>query len=180
MEPINIIRLKDYSSEVRAALDALDYERIIRASEVIYGNGCDGATIWTLGNGHGASVAEAFALDLVKHSGVNAVSMTSFPMLSAYANDHKFVDAFSLYSARILKAFDVLVGFTFGGSENILSALRYLSDCFTILITSAGKGADGIDLVINVPSHDIQVVEDIWSSIGHMIANEVKSRIENG
>jgi phosphoheptose isomerase len=80
---------------------------------------------------------------------------------------------------------DLAVGFSFSGSPNILTALRMAiaRKAKMILMTSQKsfdqnymkeEGLEFIAHFILVPSDDIQVVEDVWSSICHMICNEVR------
>jgi phosphoheptose isomerase len=173
---MNKIRLNEYKSKVRQVLDGLDLDSVIRAAEMIAS--CEGI-VWTFGNGHGLAVAEAFALDLVKHAGKRALCISSAAIMSAYSNDHAFVHWPSALLGVMFNACDLAVGFSFKGSENVFAALRTANrlKAKAILMTSQGT-VDHLwkflDHSIVVPSDDIQVVEDVWSSICHMICNEVR------
>lgn len=173
---MNTIRLNEYKSKVIKALDDLNLDLIIEAARMIAS--CEGI-VWTFGNGQGLSVAEAFALDLVKHSAIRAVSTTSPAMMSAYCNDHDFVHWPSAPLSIIFKANDLAVGFSFKGSTNVFAALKTANrlKARAILVTSQWPVDclwKFLDCSIIVPSDDIQVVEDVWSSICHMIANLVR------
>lgn len=181
---MNKIRLNEYKSKVRQALDDLDLDSIIQAAEMIAS--CEGI-VWTFGNGHGLAVAEAFALDLVKHAGIRSVSMASPAMMSAYSNDHGYVHWPSAALGKIYRPNDIAIGFSFKGSANIFGALRIARALHAnaLLVTSQKtfdryvikcKGLEFITLFILVPSDDIQIVEDVWSSICHMICNELWSK----
>lgn len=166
---MNKIRLNEYKCKVMEALDGLDLDSIIQAAEMIAS--CEGI-VWTFGNGQGLLVAEALSLDLRKHAGVKSVSFNSPALLAAYANDVKFDQVFSLQVTQMTMPHDVVIGFTFSGSPNIIEAILG-APCQNILITS-NRTRHQIGIVVRIPSDDIQVVEDVWSSVCHMICNEVR------
>jgi phosphoheptose isomerase len=179
---MNKIRLNEYKSKVMEALDGLDLDSIIQAAEMIAS--CKGI-VWTFGNGQGLAVAESFALDLVKHAGIGSVNLNSPAMMSAYSNDHGYVHWPSAALGNIYRPNDIAIGFSFSGSANIFGALRIARSMHSdaILMTSKiaydkyvinNHGLQFIRLFITVPSDDIQVVEDVWSSVCHMICNEVR------
>ena len=125
-------KIDSYTSELIETIDALDEDKIIEAAELIAE--CPGI-IWIFGNGHAASVAEAFALDLVKHAEVRAVALNSTAMITAYANDDSYEQVFGNIIDAIPQIGDVLIGITFSGSDNILIALSHWVGLAFILIS---------------------------------------------
>ena len=176
--------INQYIDELIKTLDKISPGKIIEVAEMITECREEGGVVFTCGNGHGLMVAEAFALDLVKHAGVAAIPLSSPAFITAYSNDGKYDHAFASHYLQLCNRDDLVIGFTFSGSENILQVAESAGRSTTksIIITSAcGKSHGTENLKLQVPSDNIQVVEDVWSSIGHMIANEVRARVlDNG
>src|SRR4030042_319583 len=103
--------LRDYLRQVREALTAVSEERVLRVAEALLRARECGSTVYLPGNGGSASTASHAANDFTKTGGVDgspALRTVSLPdnvsMLTAWAHDISFEDAFSAPLKALLRA----------------------------------------------------------------------------
>ncbi len=166
--------------------DAVDTcGRLLRSVRVRQG------TVYTLGNGGGASTAQHLACDLSKPRarGDRATSRAvclndSAPLLTALVNDFGQDESFTTFLAPRLVAGDALVVFSVHGggveasgrvrSGNLTNAIRMCNqlDVATIGISGWGGGAFArvCDACVVVPSRSTPIVENVQLVVAHRLA----------
>lgn len=181
--------LLKYRQELIKGLEALDFDQIHKAADVIYGAWRRGNSVYIFGNGHSASTSEAFAADLRKwpqtenHRGVKAHALTLLPLMTAYANDVDYQEVFLEQLLDLVEEDDVAIGITCGGSKNVIAALHQdfsRDNCNRIGIIGAVPYLTfPANILIQCRAPDIRQQEDIMSVVCHMICGEVRALIES-
>jgi len=135
-------------------------------------------TIYLLGNGGSASVAEHLALDFTKAAGKPAQCLVDISRITAFSNDGSFQDAFAeIVKSSPIREQDILFLISSSGqSENIIrAAIEGRKKGATIIsISGGGKLASLADVAVIVNTQSVSLVEDIAQHIGHRIVELFK------
>lgn len=166
----------DYAEHLIQVLSALDLSRMGEAVNLIRGARMYKATVYICGNGGSAATAEHFATDLQRR-GVKAFSLASnISATTAWSNDQGFINSFA-NQLCVRDRGDVLVAISVSGdSENVIQAVsEFGNKLSTIALVGANKGrlVDKATLSFVVPTHDVEVCEDVHLAICHMIARNL-------
>lgn len=122
--------IDSYFTDFKAALDAFlaqgeNVRRLHKGVEILRATRDSGATIYLIGNGGSAAVAEHMAIDLTKNAGLKAIAFSSACTLTTLANDYGYERAFEKAVDAYGREGDVLIAISSGGtSPNILNACR--------------------------------------------------------
>lgn len=140
-----------------------------------------GQTVFTCGNGGSAATASHFASDLSKSTlttgkkPVKAMSLCdNVSLVTAWANDVAFDQVFAQRLVAWVKPGDVLVAISgSGNSRNVLNAVEVAAAAGSTTIGLTGSG-DGklrkmVDLELQVPSNNMQRIEDVHLILCHLI-----------
>ncbi len=101
------------------------------------------ATIYLVGNGGSAAVAEHMAVDLTKNAGLRALAFTNSPMLTAISNDCGYEYVFQKAISYFANKGDILIAISSGGtSQNILNACLIAKQKNMKVITFLGFNPD--------------------------------------
>lgn len=140
---------------------------------------CEG-TLWIVGNGGSASVAQHWACDLAKAAGrrVQALGCNS-AVLTAYANDESYSEALAWELLRLGQPGDSLICLSCSGtSRNITNVLQQAasSRMRRALVTRTSGTLDRfpVDVLVEIPSQDYGILEDCFSAIGHWLTKELQ------
>ncbi len=138
-----------------------------------------GSKIVFFGNGGSAADALHLAAELVvrlrtERAGLAALALTTNPsVLTAAGNDYGFERIFSRQIESLVAKQDVLVALsTSGNSPNVIRGLEAGRPRGAYLVGFTGE-TDGqlagkVDLLLNVPSHDAQRIQECHITIGHI------------
>jgi len=191
--------LSDYSrylDELKTLLDKLPLAQVERAAEVLFRAYETDRTLFVFGNGGSAALASHMASDLGKAThvpgpaslqGVKRLKVLALtdnvPLLTAWANDSSYENAFAGQMENFIQAGDVALAISGSGhSPNVLRALELARRAGATTIGLAGCGGGRmkalLDCPIVVPSHNMQQVEDAHLVLAHMIFLDLKARIE--
>lgn len=138
-----------------------------------------GGKLVFFGNGGSAADALHLAAELVvklrtERRGLAALALTTNPsVLTAAGNDYGFEQIFSRQIESLVGPLDVLVALsTSGSSPNVLRGAetgRARGAYVAALTGERGGGlASKVDLLLNVPSHDAQRIQEAHITIGHI------------
>ena len=169
-----------YLDGCRAALAALDTDRIAAALAELEAARRADRTIFLAGNGGSAATASHIANDFVwglsrdGGRGLRAVSLGDCaPLLTAIANDAAYSEVFVPGLRTLARANDVLL--VISGSGNSANVLRALHLAKQIEMRTIGfLGMDGgnagplCDVSVVVPSLDYGFIEDAHLALGHL------------
>jgi D-sedoheptulose 7-phosphate isomerase len=183
MEQINSEIIGNYMDEVRAVINKMPTDRILRVVDVINEARENGKRIYIFGNGGSAATASHFACDLSKGAirsdkpRIKAFSLNdTVPQVSAWANDSDYEFVFSEQVENYVELGDVVIAIS--GSGNSLNVLNGIATARTKGAITIGLTAfDGgnlrgmVDIAIVAPVFSMEQAEDIHLMLGHVITN---------
>ena len=102
--------------------------------------------------------------------------------MTAVANDYGYDEVYARMTEAMGRKGDVLIGLsTSGNSKNVLKAIEKAKSIEMVTIAFLGdkKGSIGLvaDHVIHVPSDNTARIQEIHITLGHVLCQEVESRI---
>ena len=174
-----------YHSDLNAALlgtSLTELENVINLIRKVAGSS---RTVWVIGNGGSAATASHFCVDLSKgcairiDKSIRAVPLMDLvPIQSAWSNDNSYAVALEMSIRSFARSGDILFAISGSGqSSNILNAILAAKDLEieTIGLTgfNGGKMSSLVDIEVNVPSEDMQIIEDAHHAICHFISREI-------
>jgi len=144
--------------------------------------------VFICGNGGSAATASHFACDLAKGAAVpdkpaiKAFPLTdSMPLLSAWANDLSYQDAFARQLAPWVQRGDVVIGISgSGNSRNVLNALILAREAGATTIGLIGFDGGKLKYIADIPlvvaSHCMEQIEDVHLLLCHLITTCLRNR----
>lgn len=173
--------VSEYISQLNTAWDEVDRISLSASVEIVQAKLRDGKTIFVVGNGGSSSTASHFVTDWVKGNRVpsgeygKAYCLSdNVPLITAIANDLDFSEVFSYPLQSYGNEGDLLVCVT--GSGNSKNIIRVCEEARVLgLKIVALTGFDGgatmrmADYNFHCPINDMQIVEDMHLSFGHMV-----------
>jgi len=184
--------LRDYWGEVASVAAAIDLVSLERVAVMLLACQARGRVVFVIGNGGSAATASHFACDLSKgtRSGgpptFHVVSLTdNVPLLTAWANDSGYERVFSEQLTALARPGDLLVAISASGnSPNVVAAVDAARSCGMGLVAFTGRSGGllprMVDVVLNVPSDRIEVVEDAHLIVAHSLCVAVRERLASG
>ena len=153
----------------------------------LYTSYLEGRTIFLIGNGGSAANASHFAQDLCKGTLPNlevqkrfrAISLSdNVSYITALANDEGYETIYVQQLINLAHSGDRLIAISGSGdSPNILRAVEYAnqSEMTTLGVTGfkGGKLESLVDLMVNVPSQNMGLVEAVHSIIFHLVHSQL-------
>jgi D-sedoheptulose 7-phosphate isomerase len=184
--------LRDYWDEVADVAAAIDLTDLERAAVMLLTCQARGRVVFVVGNGGSAATASHFACDLSKGTRrdgpptFHVVSLTdNVPLLTAWANDSGYDRVFSEQLTALARPGDLLVAISASGnSPNVVAAVDAARSCGMSVVSlsgrSGGRLAHLVDVLVNVPSDTIEVVEDAHLIVAHSLCVAVRERLASG
>lgn len=182
--------LEAYFSEASRLLQAFvreQGERLRRAIQAVVRALRDGHKLLVCGNGGSAADAQHLAAELVcrmerEGAALPALALTANgPIITAWANDHRFEDVFARQVEALGRPGDVLVAIsTSGRSPNVIQAVQTARrrGLFTIgLLGRGGRLAELVDLALLVPSSHTPHVQECHVVIYHALCRGVEAAL---
>jgi D-sedoheptulose 7-phosphate isomerase len=181
--------MKHYWHELTYVMQAMSFDTLTKAVELLFDCYQRGSTVFILGNGGSAATASHFACDLAK--GTQAGRLPAFrvislsdnvPLMTAWANDSDYDRIFAEQLATLVRPADVVIAISASGnSPNILTAARMArqSGAITLALTGqdGGKLSRLADLTIYVPAQSIEQVEDAHLVIAHSLCVVLREQL---
>ncbi|MGA1709375.1 MAG: D-sedoheptulose-7-phosphate isomerase [Phycisphaerales bacterium] len=181
---------RQYLDALGSLLPNLDAEAIDLVTDSVFRRWADDRQVLVLGNGGSASTAAHYVTDLVKTAWVpgqkrlRTLSMTDNPGLTtAIGNDLAFEESFSFPLESYAREGDLVIAISgSGNSPNIVSACRFARSLSLEVVGLTGFDGGELgrlaDLHVNVPSDNYGLIEDLHLSMGHMIGQGLRARVE--
>jgi D-sedoheptulose 7-phosphate isomerase len=181
--------LRDYWEEVADVAAAIDLDCLERVAVMLLACQARARVVFVVGNGGSAATASHFACDLSKGTRrdgpptFHVVSLTdNVPLLTAWANDSGYERVFSEQLKSLARPGDLLVAISASGnSPNVIAAVDAARSCGMGIVglsgRSGGRLARRVDVVVNVPSDRIEVVEDAHLVVAHSLCVAVRERL---
>ncbi len=178
-----------YWHELASIMQAMPFDTLTKAAELLLDCYRRGSTVFMLGNGGSAATASHFACDLAK--GTQAAGLPAFrvvslsdnvPLMTAWANDTNYERIFAEQLVTLIRPADIVIAISASGnSPNILAAARMArqSDAITLALTGqdGGKLSRLADFTIYVPSQSIEQVEDAHLVIAHSLCVVLREQL---
>jgi D-sedoheptulose 7-phosphate isomerase len=173
--------IASYLEELSGAIQNLPLPAIDQLVDLFRLTYQRGRTIYLFGNGGSASLASHMSCDLGKGTApasgkrLRAVALTdNAALITAWANDTRYEKIFAEQLETLLQPEDVAFAISgSGNSPNILAALGFARrvGAATAGITGfeGGKMKSLCDVCVVVPSHNMQIIEDLHLSIAHSV-----------
>lgn len=164
--------IDSYFNKLTNTLDRISREDLMKVVSLI--NSCEG-NIFVFGNGGSASTASHFAQDMNKTLDKRFICLNdNISSILAYGNDVGFDSIFKLQLSKLVKAGDLVIGFSCSGnSPNIINAIIYAKHFgyMTIGFTGfdGGQVKNLVEHSVHVPCNDMQICEDCHLILTHMI-----------
>ena len=184
--------LRDYWDEVAKVATAIDLACLERVALMLLTCQARGRVVFVVGNGGSAATASHFACDLSKGTRrdgpptFHVVSLTdNVPLLTAWANDSGYDRVFSEQLTALARPGDLLVAISASGnSPNVVAAVDTARSCGMGVVGLSGRSGGRLarlsDVVVNVPSDRIEVVEDAHLIVAHSLCVAVRERLASG
>ena len=168
---------QSFSEELLARVETF----AVRAAEAL----AAGHKLVFFGNGGSAADAQHLAAELVvrlhaDRPGLPALALTAnTSVLTAAANDYGFEQIFSRQIESLVERGDILVAIsTSGKSPNIVRGVEAGARRGALRVALTGETggalADKVDLLLNVPSHDAQRIQEAHITIGHIACSLIE------
>jgi len=148
-------------------------------------------TLYFFGNGGSSADAQHIAAEFVgrfraERRPLAAVALGTNPaVISALANDYGFHrEGFARELEALARRGDVAIAIsTSGRSPGVLTALARACDIGMprIALTGSGHGLDGLaDQIIEVPTSNVALIQEMHSVVGHLLCEMVEGRMGLG
>lgn len=181
MRMANNDSIHDYLSSVSLLIDQLPADSIAATAGVLLAAWRRRAHIYVCGNGGSAAIASHFAGDLNKGTNIagrhrfRAISLVdNIPALMAWSNDAGYEVGMVEQLRNFVEAGDVIVGISgSGNSANVLHAIELGKQVGAQTVAFCGFDGGWLkhsaDVIVHVPSHNMEQVEDAFSVVCHTL-----------
>jgi D-sedoheptulose 7-phosphate isomerase len=175
------MKVNEYLKKLESSWALVDISSLTHAVEIVQKKLQSDSQIFVIGNGGSSSTASHFVTDWVKgnresHSILGRVLCLSdnTPLISAIGNDISFEEVFSYQLKSYARPNDLLVCVTgSGNSRNIINACKQakLIGMQVLALTGfdGGQTLLNADYSFHCPVEDMQIVEDMHLSFGHLV-----------
>lgn len=139
-----------------------------------------GSSVYFIGNGGSAAIAQHMCADFLKNGGMSAISLYNGSTLTCFGNDCGYEEVFAKQIYMYAKEGDLLVAISSSGnSENIIRAINEGKSRGCKIITFTGfepnnRARSQGDINVYVPSMDYGIVESIHNMILQYIVDKLK------
>jgi len=185
---------KQHTVAVEEGLESIKQFRLQQAADIICKAIKERRTIYTVGNGASAAIAQHWACDYTKGCSnvtedkffkVRVVSLAAnIPLMTAISNDISYDEVYSYQLERLGSPGDVLITISSSGnSPNVVraieAAIKEKMHVITLTGFDGGKSKEladeyinGINLHVDCPEYE--AAEDCHQAIMHMIAKYIR------
>lgn len=182
--------LERYLRRLQDTLELLPIVNLTRVGEELLRARAQGRTVYVLGNGGSAATASHAVTDWLKpdkrsdSNGIRTISLVdNVALLTAWANDTSFENAFSGPLKSLLKPGDVVVAISgSGNSRNVLRAVETAAKAGAVTIGFCGFNGGvlsrTVDVNVVVPCDDQGMVEDLHVVLVHALASLLSHGLE--
>ena len=180
----------EYFTELQRLLSEVRESDVDNVIELMYRNYMEGRRVCFCGNGGSAATASHLPADMQKNIHLaggrpwECLSLVdSSPLLTAWANDTEYANVFAGQAQCWMRPSDILIAISgSGNSPNILAAVRAARSAGAITIGWSGYGGGALAQLaehnVVVHSNNMQMVEDVHASLGHVIFSALRDRLQ--
>ncbi len=177
---------KNYIDQLNNTLPQLNETKIEALYHLINHARLTGNQVFILGNGGSAACSSHWVCDFTKGASVEnekrikmIAPSDNTATLTAYGNDVSYESVLLEQIKNFLTPNDVVISMSVSGSSpNLLAAHRYAQSigctCACIIGAYNGTLKQHSDLIIEIPSTNYGIVEDIHLILGHVLSQHIK------
>ncbi|MCF7886593.1 MAG: D-sedoheptulose 7-phosphate isomerase [Candidatus Marinimicrobia bacterium] len=147
-----------------------------------------GGRVFFCGNGGSAADSQHLAAELLVRLNFDRAALpalaltTDTSILTATSNDTAFEKIFVRQLEALAKEGDLLLGIsTSGNSANVLEAIKYCNKKGITTLGMTGKAGGEIakiaELVLQVPSNNVQRIQEGHITIGHILCDIIEKNL---
>jgi D-sedoheptulose 7-phosphate isomerase len=174
-----------YSNQLIEALHKCDSDEWDHAIDLVSNAYDENRQVFTCGNGGSANTASHYIVDWNKmtlHYNSKALKgiclSDNIGTITAYANDYDYKSIYAEQLKFYAQKGDLLIVISgSGNSQNILEALNAANQLGLNTIAIVGfDGGSAVNIAkhkVHVPIGDMQIVEDLHLSFGHMVMKKL-------
>lgn len=182
-------QVKKYYEKLKNTVDLLNFAEIENGIQLIDQARRNHKQVITFGNGGSASTASHFICDWNKGASyqkeirIRGLCLNdNFATVMAYANDVSYASVFVEQLKNFLQPGDLVIGISgSGNSENVLQAIQYANEKDAITLGLCGYDGGKLKQLarhsIWVNVNDMQIVEDLHLSFGHVAMQQLCGRM---
>jgi len=180
----------EYRDHMQHLLSTLDCDTIDLVAQVIFDAWQNDRQVFVMGNGGSAATASHYVTDFVKTAAVEgerhlrAISLVdNIPMTTAIGNDISYDRSFDYPLEAYAREGDVVIAISGSGtSPNVVNACKLAVDKGLTLIALTGFKGGTIGSMathhVHIPSDNYGPIEDLHMSIGHILTQQLKLKVE--
>ena len=173
--------IADYIRAQKAALDSIPVEQVAKLIDRLNQAVAEDRQIFCFGNGGSAANASHFATDLGKGSSdkigkrFRVLSLNdNVSWMTALGNDYAYEDIFVRQLQNYARPGDVVLALSVSGnSPNVVAAVQAAhavgAQTLAVVGYDGGRLRGLAQHVFWVPSHDMQLCEDLHLMFGHLV-----------
>ena len=170
-----------YYERMVQVIQKLDYAQFEHAIDLVESAWKEDRQIFTMGNGGSASTASHYICDwnkgvsYKKDQRIRGICLNdNVPTMMAYANDVSYQAVFEEPLKNFLRKGDLVIGISgSGNSPNVLGAIQYANEHGGITLGICGYDGGKLKKLsqhaVHVNVNDMQLVEDLHLSFGHIV-----------
>jgi D-sedoheptulose 7-phosphate isomerase len=175
------MKIDSYLENLILGWSKVDISKLSEAVRLVQETLDSNSSVFVIGNGGSSSTASHFVADWVKgNRETNGIAGKVFclsdntPLITAIGNDMDYDQIFAYQLRSYAKTSDLLVCVTgSGNSRNIINACIQAKSLGMKVVTLTGfDGGETLriaDFSFHCPVEDMQIVEDMHMSFGHMV-----------
>lgn len=167
--------MRNYIDEVIRCAEKIDMSMVHSIASSLM---CS-SRIYAIGNGGSMALAVHLAQDLQKYCGMRAYALDNISAVTAYGNDIDYEVAYERQLRTFLDSSDALIMFSWSGASKNLLACTWF-DCVKIGIIGKRDSmlAENVNQCLVVDTDNVQVAEDIFSIVCHLIVRDIKQSVK--
>lgn len=169
----------EYLTSLNEAIRSTNWAQIDNLSQTLGRVRTEGHTLFVGGNGGSHAVAIHWGVDLPKVARIDTITLGANPsLMTALANDLDYQVGLSTELTLRARQGDVFVALSCSGrSNNIVAAIKGARKLWmpTFLITGMTAPEYPEVCVIRIMSDNYGVLEDVFSAIGHQLAQDLST-----
>lgn len=170
-----------YIERLSRTLAKVDLASVERAIDLIKTSWADGRKVLVCGNGGSALTASHYINDWNKATYLatgkpfrGACLSDNIGILTAYSNDVSYEEVYREQLKNLMDAGDLVIAVSgSGNSPNVVHAVEYANQSGGVTLAVCGYDGGKIKALAHhsvwVPSHDMQICEDLHFMFGHMV-----------
>lgn len=170
----------DFSKALKNFIENASNEMLLeRIGKIVSHAHLTGSTIYLIGNGGSAAIAEHMAIDMTKNAKMRALAFSSAATITCISNDLNYENVYKKLIAAYCKKGDVLFAISSGGeSANIINAVHEAKKIGMKVVTLTGFNKFNSisnlgDENIWIESHAYGYVEILHNLLLHYISDNV-------